>query len=133
MNVTREATTVTVDTVDDVLVVGFARLDLEGVPEEYLILQRSLDPDEDEPGIAGVYVERDDQGSSGYGGIVQFVLHRDQVLLELDEQIGRALGGADAWRRVTIRFAVDDSAFESLRSALVRVFADCGCFVDRSS
>jgi len=64
---------------------------------------------------------------------VQCVLHRDRVLLGLDEQIGQVLGGPDVWRRVTIRFAVDDSTFESLRSALARVFAGCACFVDLSS
>ncbi len=121
MNVTREATTVTVDTVDDVLVVGFARLDPEGVPEEYVILQRSVDPDEDEPGISGVYVERDDQRFAAYGGIVRFVLRRDQALIELDNRAGGTLGHPDVWREVALRFSIDDVHFTVLRGGLERV------------
>jgi len=96
------------------------------------MLQRSIDPDEDEPGIDGVHVERDDQRFSGYGGIVRFVLRRDRVLMDLDERIGRALGGQDVWRQVTIRFQVDDLEFAMLREGLGRLFVDCACFVDQA-
>ena len=132
MEITRDVNTVTVDEINDALVIGFARLDRDGVPEEYVMLQRSLDPDEDEPGIDGVYVERDDQEFCGYGGIVRYVLQRDRALVELDERMGRALGGEEVWRHVTIRFQIDDSMFGLLREQLGRLFVDCACFVDQS-
>ena len=126
------ANTVTVDELDDTLVIGFAKLDRDGVPEQYLTLQRSLDPDEDEPGIDGVYVERDDPRFCGYGGIVRFVLQRDRVLMDLDERIGRALGDQDVWSQGTILFQVDDLEFAMLREGLGRLFVDCACFVDQA-
>ncbi len=132
MNITRVASTVTVDELDDALVIGFAKLDRDGVPEEYVLLQRSLDSDEDEPGIDGVYVERDDQVFCGYGGIVRYVLRRDRALVELDERMGRALGGEEVWHHVTIRFQLDDSMFGLLHEQLGRLFVDCACFVDQS-
>ena len=132
MNITRTANAVTVDEIDDALVIGFAMLERNGVPAEYMTLQRSLDPDEDTPGIDGVYVERDDQRFSGYGGIVRFVLHRDRALVELDERIGRALGGQELWGQATFRFQIDDFTFALLHEGLGRLFVDCSCFVDQS-
>jgi len=130
MNITRTANAVIVDEIDDALVIGFATLERNGVPAEYMTLR--LDPDEDTPGIDGVYVERDDQRFCGYGGIVRFVLHRDRALLELDERIGRALGGQDLWGQVTFHFQLDDFTFALLREGLGRLFVDCSCFVDQS-
>ncbi len=132
MTFARTANTVTVDEINDALVIGFAQLDHDGVPEEYVLLQRSLDGDEDEPGIDGVYIERDDQRLSGYGGITRFVLQRDQVLVELDEPTGLALGDQDAWHQLTIRFQVEDMMFTMLRAGLGRLFVDCACFADQS-
>ncbi len=132
MNITRAANTVTVDEIDDALVIGFAKLDRDGMPEEYIMLQCNLDPDEDEPGIDGIYTERDDQRFCGSGSIVRFVLHRDWARAELDERIGRALGGHDVWHQVTIRFQIDDITFALLRQGLRRLFAGCACFVDQS-
>ncbi len=132
MNITRMANAVTVDEIDDALVIGFAMLERNGVPEEYMTLQRILESDEDTPGIDGVYVERDDQRFCGYGGIVRFVLHRDRALVELDERIGQALGGQDLWTEVTFRFEIDDTTFALLREGLGRLFVECACFVDQS-
>ncbi len=132
MNITRTANTVTVDEIDDALVIGFAMLERNGVPEEYMTLQRSLDPGEDTSGIDGVYVERDDQRFCGYGGIVRFVLHRNRALVELDERIERALGGQDVWDQVTFRLEIGDTIFALLQEGLGRLFVDCACFVDPS-
>lgn len=132
MNIIREVGTATVDEIDDALVIGFPKLELDGGAAEYVMFQRSLDPDEDGPGIDGVYVERDGQGFGGYGGIVRFVLHRDRAVMELDDRIGRALGRPDVWHEVTIHLTVDGSTFEVLRSGLARVFVGCGCFIDQS-
>ena len=60
MNIIRDVTTPTDDELDDTLVIGFPKLEPGGRVGEYVMFQRSLDSDEDEPGIDGVYVERDD-------------------------------------------------------------------------
>lgn len=132
MNITRNANKVTIDVSLDVNVIGFAKVDDSGVPKEYVMLQGTNDTD-DEWDSYGVYIERDDQGFCGYDGIVRCVLYQDRLLLDLDEQIGKALGDGDIWSCITILFDIDDNTLARLRCALMTLFAECNsCFSDRS-
>ena len=96
------------------------------------MLQRSLDPDEDDPVIEGVHVERDDQRYSGYGSIVRFVLYRGNALMELDDQLAAALDAPDHCREVTLGFSSNDAALAELRGGPARLFTGCECFADQT-
>jgi hypothetical protein len=69
--------------------------------EHYFIMDRSEEsPDEAVPGMGNVYIERDDQGWGGYGGIERVVLTRDSL------------------NSIRVSFEVSDSAFCALRLVL---------------
>lgn len=123
-----DATDVVVDVGDpDFILVGF---DSEGPgPRRYLMLQRSYEFDERDTamGMDRVYIERDSQGHSAYGGIARFDLHRDRALISLDAATARKLGeGAE----FEVRFDLEERRFEELRAGLAEVFKGFDCFAD---
>lgn len=95
----------------------------------YLILQRSREFDQQdiELGLDAIYIERDDQRHSSFGGITRFELRRDRVRIRLDGVTAEKLGGE---AEIEVRFGVDNDQFERLRAALAEVFHGYDTFVD---
>lgn len=81
---TFHANCVAIDDMEDFWLVGFA--DERYDTNQYLTLQRSYEDDEQdiELGMDTYYVERAAQGRSCYGGIEQFELQRNQVIVTFD-------------------------------------------------
>ena len=105
---------------DGVLIVGFA--DHEFETTRYIMLQRSLDPSDDD----GVYLERDGQQFGGYGDIKTCTLTRQQLELALDPCLAEAV---ELPRQLAIRFSCDEAVFQMLRAALPRIFSGTSCTV----
>ena len=81
--------------------------------EHYFVMDRSEEsPDEAVPNMDNVYIERDDQGWGGYGGIDRVVLARDNLTLQLGERMATRMGGHDSIR---VNFEVSDDVFRELR------------------
>jgi hypothetical protein len=123
-----DATDVVVDNGDpDFILVGF---ESEGSgPHRYLMLQRSYEFDEQDIalGMDRVYIEKDSQGNSAYGGVTRFELHRDHALISLDTATARKLGDVVEFE---VRFDLEDQRFEELRAGLTEVFKGFDCFAD---
>lgn len=115
-----EANRIAVDDSDsELIVIGFDSSNSD--PAGYLILQRSYHFDDQDAalGMNDVYIERNSQARSAYGGITHCDLKRNQLLINLDSSTARELGGDATYE---IRFSLDDQAFEELRSGLTRLF-----------
>jgi hypothetical protein len=102
---------------DGVLSVAFA-----GEEDRYVLLQRSIFPSDQDValGMDAPYLEVSDQASSGYGKILQCVLHHDRIVIRTDGSLPDA----------EVAFAVDRQALSSLRTSLQRIFAGHECFKD---
>ncbi len=75
--------------------------------EHYLILDRSEEsPDEPTPGMANVYLERDDQRWGGYGGIQSVTLGRSHLTFRLTPEMAETMGNHDMIR-VTFDVAIE--------------------------
>jgi Immunity protein 10 len=109
---------VSVNEIDDALVVGFADHQFETT--RYVMFQRSLDRNDDD----GVYVERDGQQFSAYGTVNSCTLTRHQINLSLDALLAEAV---DMPSSFAIRFSCTDVVFEDLRAALPRIFSGTKC------
>ena len=111
------------------ILVGFEHAEADF--RQYLILQRSYEFDDQdiELGMNDVYIERDDQLWSAYGGILHFGLKRDRVAVKLGVETAARLGGESEYE---IQFDVDDQQFSKLREGLNMVFKDFGCYVDET-
>lgn len=90
-----------------------------------LVLQRSKDPGEDVPGIAGVYVEIPIQRFAVYGGITEALLRRDSFILRFDDTTAHRMGGL---HQILVRFDLSDPEFTSIRDAIHFVFTGCSSF-----
>jgi hypothetical protein len=110
--------------------VGFA--DSEFGARRYLRLHRakSPQPQDVELGLDGYHVEVDDPNQSCHGGIARFELFPDRAVVALDDDAAAALGGR---RAIVIAFALRAKQLDQLRAGLARIFADDGCFLDRSA
>lgn len=120
VNVVLEAGCVSVDESDGAPIIGFA--DCEVHPSQYLMLQRALDPEDDE----GVYLERDDQSRSSYGNVYSCTLTRDAIALVLDPRLAVAIDVPPAF---AVQFHCADTTFEVLRAGLGRLFAGTNCML----
>ena len=65
--------------------------------------------------MANVYIERDDQGWGGFGGIERVVLRRDSLALDLNPRMVAKLGEKE---RILIIFDVNDHEFREIREVL---------------
>ncbi len=114
MNTILEYNFVSVAIDNGVLIVGFA--DAQFDTQSYLVFQRSLDENESDE---DVYVERDEQGQSNYGGIEKFILLRDKAIMKLNLETSEWLA---VEQEVTIKFSVSDEIFKELLSGFDRLF-----------
>jgi hypothetical protein len=125
MTPTFHAACVSVENTDSYLQVGFA--DREFETAEYLMLQRAQKVDEQDKrlGLAGVYVERNDQAISMYGGIERFELLPGRVRVLFDEQGLKVMCGL---RETEVTFDRSGEALVELRAALRRCFEGLDCY-----
>lgn len=115
---TFRAASIAAQEADDSYIVGFA--DSRTQPQQYIILQRSVQPDDDEP--ATYFLEINDAETSGYGGIQSATLGQDSFTLVLadDNDYGDGLDG------VTITF--DGAGVPSdLKHYLGQIFQGTDC------
>lgn len=101
-------------------------------PCQYLTLQRAYEFDGQDRtlGMDDVYIERDDQGWSAYGGILRFELHNDRAYVKLDDCTATKLGGVS---EIEVRFNLDPAKLRELARGLQLVFAGLNCFVNHVS
>jgi hypothetical protein len=121
------ASCISIDDTADCLQIGFA--DREHNTQDYLLLQRAHEIDEQDKrlGFDGVYIERNDQSFSMYGGIARFELLEDRVRILLDEKGARIMGGL---REMEITLAADIERRATLRAALRRCFEGRACYAE---
>ena len=95
--------------------------------QDYLMLQRAHEFDEQDrrTGMADVYVERNDQGFSGYGGMERFELLPDRVRVSFGGRQVQTMAGI---REMEISFETDQ--LPALRIALRRCFHGFSYYVD---
>mgnify|MGYP001189983583 CR=1 FL=1 len=111
----------------DALIVAFGALDTNGEPITHVLLSRNLDPKEDWAGINGVYVQRDSDANSVWGGISSFELHVDRVRIRSNPATATAVfDGSDD---VTIGLDVDPDELDDAHEALERLFHNCNCYI----
>jgi len=105
---------------EGVLTIGFT--DNVDQPSQYLLLQRSLTPSDQDKrlGHDRVHIELTDQGYSAYGGIWRVRLASDRLSLFLDEKMAQTLN-CEAELEVTLKLDAQEAA--DLRKHLSRIFA----------
>jgi hypothetical protein len=131
-----EATDVGFDEENDALTVAFGGLrDADSYPTIYLMLQRSTDQDEVEPGIAGVYAEWCDQGMSCYGCIRSFDLYPGSLRVKFtdgtDFYVPEDVGERNDGGRLTelfVTFTLEDKEYRDLKENLSFIFQGCDCY-----
>lgn len=130
MNEVMDAGYVTVTNEAEYLLVGFA--DDEYETKESLIFMRSHEYDEQDValGMNQVYIERNDQGHSAYGGIQTFILLRNRARLCFDETTAHQLGITP---RFEIRFAMNDTEFDDLKQGLRSLFEGTSLLQERTT
>jgi hypothetical protein len=118
MRITFRATEGVFEADEYALICGLAGVDADG-GEHYLNLQRSSEggPAEED---WGVHLEFDDQINGEYGRVREWRLSRDQLAVDLSQQLGTmaGVGGFD------VALAIDDRAFEQIRAGLLRIFRE---------
>ena len=108
---------VVVDIEDELVCVVF-RADAS----EYLLLRRAYErgaQQDVELGRAAIYVERNEQSQSAYGGICCAALDPDKFLVEFDDKTAEVTGG-EKW--LEVRFDLDATRFAELGDAMNHVF-----------
>jgi hypothetical protein len=114
---------VSIDETQDTLIVGFA--DRQFDTSRYFMLQRARNPDDD----AGVYLERDSQGCSVYGIVLQCVLFHGRVEMTVDAATAKSLGTEVTF---AIEFPQDQALSRRLHQGLEKVLAGTSCTVKTS-
>jgi Immunity protein 10 len=95
-----------------------------------LILQRSLLPDDDTPGIGGVYIEIPIQREAVYGGMTDVALCRDGLTIHFADSIAVKFGG---YTQVIVHLSLSDEQFVELRDGLRVIFRGCSCYHEPSA
>jgi Immunity protein 10 len=113
---TMHAASVAAQEADESYLVGFA--DSRTQPQEYIILQRSIASDDDEPDT--YFLEMNGQECSGYGGIRRATLDNNTLTLELADDNDYADGLAS----VTVTF---EDAPADLKNYLTLIFLGTEC------
>jgi hypothetical protein len=125
MDRTFHATCVSIENTEFCLQVGFA--DREFDTTQYLMLQRAHAFDEQNRrlGSANVYVERDAQSNSMYGGVAYCEMLPGRFRLLLDEDGATVMQGL---REMEITFVASSEKLSALSAALRRCFEGLSYF-----
>ena len=108
---------VTFQNADGVVMVGFA--DDEFNTNEYVLLQRTLQPDEQDRslGLDGVHLQVDSPDQSGYDCIKRIRVTRSEIQIELKPEAQSAFPCRD----VQITFNMDDEHYSRMLAHLKEV------------
>lgn len=89
--------------------------------EHYLVIGRLDDqPTLAVPNMENVYIERDDQGWGGYGGIEEVVLDRGSLTIRLMPHMAIHMGG---YNELRANFQLSDAEFAQVAAALRTVLS----------
>lgn len=104
--------------------VAFAK-EKKSNPKTYLILQRSIETTEEEKklGQDNYYYEICGPDSSGYGGMVEAVLTRDNLTIKLSSHLATRYKVG----KIVVQIKIEDSLWDELRKGLTRIFKDSDC------
>ena len=113
---------VSIEDKGEYLLIGL--VDEEFAVGDYLMLQRAYEFDEQDRrlGMDKVYIERNDQGYSCYGGIESFELSPRSVRVRFDQHGSERMGGTS---EMEVSFAAD--RYQDLHAALERCFEGFSC------
>ena len=122
------ATEFGVDHEDGVLVTSLGAASTHG-GNMYLMLQHEEEHSEQDIalGMHFPYIEYCDQGWSWYGHILEFVLRRTSVEVQMDGEAAKRMQNDG---RIVVQFNLSDSQFQELRSALRQTFAGYAYYQD---
>ena len=109
---------VSVDEIDETLIVGFA--DRQFDTSQYFMLQRSLDPDDDD----GVYLEHTDQAYGSYAKVSSCILYGEHIELTVDRRAAKTL---ETDTNFAVEFKYDEAMRHRLAAGLQRIFAGTAC------
>ena len=120
-----EAQEVYFDPNDDI---ACATVGFKSAGDEYLLLTRNLNPDDQDLslGMAGVHLEINDQGWSGYDVIASFAIYPEKVDIQMTAQGATAVG----CQQVEIRYSLPAERRAQLRTTLRTVFEGFSNFAD---
>jgi len=97
--------------------------DHEPVPQHYLIVQRSDEsPQKANPGMANIYIERDDQCWGGYGEIDSVLVGPGDLTLNLGAHMANLMGQHD---RFHVTFKLSDERYRELLRLLTLIMRGC--------
>lgn len=107
------------DSNENFILVGFADKQ-DGHYQNVLQFQRSYEFDEQDValGMNSVYIERNDQSQSGYGGVERVELHADRLRVVIGGLVAQRMGDSE----FEIKLSLAPEEFERLRRALRVVF-----------
>ena len=94
-------------------------------PSTYLLFQRLIQPLEPDDDDTELYIERDDQLYSGYGGLETAILRDHELQLVASDGRNPALGTG-----LTVTLALDRAALERLDDLLREVLPNSVKFLD---
>lgn len=116
------------DTAGGLIRVGFSNGRAVDDGREYLLFDRLYEVQTGGRTVAvgATYVERNDQGGGGDGGVARVELYPDLIRVELVGETADQSGSA----RYEIGFSVPPGEYEQLRQALRLVLAGSGCLVE---
>ncbi|OMF92030.1 Imm10 family immunity protein [Paenibacillus sp. FSL R7-0273] len=119
------------DDENDVLMIGFA--DDQYEPEEYILLQQTMHPDEQdlELGFDKIHITYNDESQSQYGGIEKVLLKPGSIEISLDEEAVEALDCESAVVRINFdpeMLNLDERRvyFEQMFGELLEIDAEAG-------
>jgi hypothetical protein len=105
----------------DVLIIGFA--DDEFDTEEYVLLQRSLNPtnEDKELGYDKVHITYNDESQSLYGGIKKFFLKRNLIEITLEQEVSEILNCHNV---IEITFCIGKDEVIDIHNYLIKMFSN---------
>jgi len=105
------------------VIVGFMD---EMVPSQYVLLQRTLDPDaqDQELGHDKLYVEVNDESRSGYCDVEEAVLNHNRLSLRFNQKTARGMGIDNT---IEIQWPSSDEQLIAIEVACRKLF-DQHCF-----
>ncbi|MGN7360291.1 Imm10 family immunity protein [Paenibacillus sp. SAF-054] len=105
----------------DVLMIGFA--DDEFDPQEYILLQKTLNPSEEDvvAGFDEVHLMYNDESQSLYGGISQFYLTPNRVEITLKENAAEVLHSSPV---IVIHYDQENIDMSEFHNYLLQMFSN---------
>ncbi|NEW04878.1 hypothetical protein GK047_02445 [Paenibacillus sp. SYP-B3998] len=105
----------------DVLMIGFA--DDEFDTQEYILLQKTLNPNEEdmEAGFDKVHITYNGESQSLYGGIKKFVVTRNRIEIILNEEASEILNSQAV---IEINYDQDKTDINEFQNYFIQLFSN---------